>query len=412
MSLEILNTGTELLLGRTANSDLLFLGRNLFSFGLRVARQTAVPDGETIRDALQESFSRSEIILITGGLGPTSDDLTRDIVADLLGLKLETDSTLLAEIEARFTGRGKPMPPNNARQAQVPSGAIVLPNPNGTAPGLYLPATEKTPHLFLLPGPPRELNPMFINHVVPILKKIASDTAQFACRNYLIAGLGESRVEELVGDSLTAISGLELGYCAHPGEVEIRCIGGDAALAQAEIVISEKLRAHLVSADDRPLETVIVETLTQRGETLATAESCTGGLLAHSITNVPGASAVFLQGFVTYSNAAKTRALCVKESLIASHNAVSEPVARAMAENAREISGATYALSTTGFAGPDGDPSGDPKGASENPVGTVFIALATPKITISERHTYPVEREIFKQLTVRTALDLLRRQLR
>ena len=405
MRLEIINTGTELLLGRVTNTDLVFLGRALFPLGLRIARQTAVPDGEPIRDALREAFTRSEIVLITGGLGPTSDDITRDIVAETLGRELRIDEKLLAEIEAQFTQHSHPMPPDNARQAQVPDGAIVLPNPNGSAPGLYLPVSEKSPHLFLLPGPPRELNPMFADSVLPILKKIAPAADIEECRNFRFAGIGESRAAQLIDAPLTAISGLELGYCAHPGEVEVRCIGSKSALDAAEKIIREALSAYLVSDDDRPLETVLVQTLTQRGETLAIAESCTGGLIAHRITNVPGASSVFLEGCVTYSAAAKTRALGLDESLVAQDFAVSEAVARAMAENLRVRTGATFALATTGFAGPGG-------GVPGTPVGTLFIGLATPRESVVERHTISTDRETFKLRASQSALDLLRRHLR
>jgi nicotinamide-nucleotide amidase len=287
-------------------------------------------------------------------------------------------------------------------------GATVLHNPNGTAPGLYLPAqphgAPTTPHLFLLPGPPRELHPMVADQVLPILEKLLPARPAIEMRMVRVAGLGESAVEELVGERLLALD-LELGYCARPGEVDLRTIGTPAVLAEAERIIIEKLGPHIVSHDQRPLEKVLVDLLTERGETLACAESCTGGQLANRITNVPGASGVFLAGYVTYANATKVSALGVDPALIEAHGAVSEPVAAAMAEGAQRKAGADYALATTGIAGPGG-------GSEEKPVGTVFIALAGKfGATIVERHRFPTDRKTFKDLVTLTAFNLLRRQL-
>jgi nicotinamide-nucleotide amidase len=381
----------------------------LFPIGLRIERQVAVPDGEPIRAAVSEAMTRAEIVLITGGLGPTTDDITREIVAELLGLELVHDEEIAREIEARFARRALKMSPRNLRQAQRPREAQVLANPHGTAPGLYLPPLEKTaagatPHLFLLPGPPRELRPMFTEQVVPILRKLRPQGSSFEWHNYRIAGLGESNVEQLVGEPLLAL-GLELGYCARPGEVDVRLIGEPPVLARAREIVLEKLAGHIVSQDSRELEKVVVDELTARGETLAIAESCTGGLVAHRVTNVPGASAVFLEGFVTYANEAKTRALGVAAALLQQHGAVSRETAAAMAEGARSASGSDHALATTGIAGPGG-------GSEEKPVGTVFVALASrDRETVVQHHRFASDRETFKDLTSQTALDLLRRRL-
>lgn len=408
MRVEVLNTGTELLLGSVINTDLRLMADALFPLGLRIERQVAVPDGLAIRDALAETFGRADVVLITGGLGPTTDDITREVVAELLGLELIHDETVLAAIEARFARRGLAMSPRNRRQAERPAAAIVLANPHGTAPGLYLaphPWRDRmTPHLFLLPGPPRELEPMLADGVVPILKKSLPPRAEWQMRVVRLAGLGESNVEEAIGESLLAL-GLELGYCARAGEVEVRTIGAPAVLDEAERIIVAQLGPHIVSHDQRTLEQVIVDRLANRGESLAVAESCTGGFIAHRVTNVPGASAVFLAGYVTYANAAKVRALGVDPALIDAHGAVSEEVARAMAEGARRAAGADHALATTGIAGPGG-------GSAAKPVGTVFVALATKLgSTAVERHHFPTDREHFKNLTSQYALDLLRRQL-
>ncbi|MEI9896317.1 MAG: competence/damage-inducible protein A [Chthoniobacter sp.] len=408
MRIEVLNTGTELLLGSVLNTHLQFLAQALFPLGLRIERQVTVPDGAPIREALAETFGRAEVVLITGGLGPTTDDITREAVAELLDLKLVHDEMVMAAIERRFARRNLVMTPRNRRQAQRPADAIVLPNPNGTAPGLYLAdrphGAGTTPHLFLLPGPPRELQPMVTDQVLPLLARLLPPRPAVEMRVARIAGLGESGVEELVGESLLAL-GLELGYCARPGEVDLRTIGSPEVLDQADRIIVEKLGPHIVSHDQRPAEKVLVDLLTARGETLACAESCTGGSLANRLTNVPGASAVFLGGYVTYANAVKTRALGVDAGLIATHGAVSEPVAAAMAEGARLQTGADYALATTGIAGPDG-------GSEEKPVGTVFIALAGRMgATLVERHRFPTDRKTFKDLVSLTAFELLRRPL-
>jgi nicotinamide-nucleotide amidase len=408
MRLEVLNTGTELLLGSVVNTHLRSIAEAIFPLGLRVERQTTVPDGPAIRDALRETFGRADIVVITGGLGPTTDDITRDVTAELLGLELIHDEAIMQAIAERLARRGFSVGERTRLQARRPREAVVLPNHNGTAPGLYLAPRAagevNSPHLFLLPGPPRELEPMFEESVIPVLKALLPPGAVPDMRTYRIAGLGESMVEEMVGEPLLAL-GLELGYCARPGEVDVRTIGDAATLDRAERIISEKLGPRIVSRDERALEKVVVDQLTARGETLALAESCTGGYLAHRITNVPGASAVFLQGFVTYSNAAKTAALGVDSALIGMHGAVSREVAGAMADGARRVAGADHALATTGIAGPGG-------GTDEKPVGTVYIALATKLGKgIIERHRFPTDRQTFKDLVSLTALDLLRRRL-
>ena len=410
MRIEILNTGTELLLGSVLNTHVRLFAEAIFPLGLRVTRQTTVPDGEPIREALAEMIGRTDIVLVTGGLGPTTDDVTREAVAELLGLKLVHDATVMAAIEARFARRNFKMSARNARQAERPEQATVLMNPFGTAPGLYLPplpvpgTTQLSPHLFLLPGPPRELRPMVADSVVPILQKIVPPQTAVEMRVLRIGGIGESMVEERVGERLLAL-GIELGYCARPGEVDVRLIGAPELVAEAAEIVRAEFTTQLFSEDHRALEEVVVRELAARGKTLATVESCTGGGLANRVTNVPGASAIFVQGFVTYANAAKTRAVGVESALLAAHGAVSREVARAMAEGGCAVAGADYALATTGIAGPDG-------GSAEKPVGTVFIALAAKGAeTIVEQHRFATDRETFKHLTIQTALDLLRRTL-
>lgn len=411
MHVEVINTGTELLLGSVLNAHLGFFAQALFPLGLRIARQVTVPDGEVIADALSEALQRAHLILITGGLGPTTDDLTRDMVAEVLGCPLREDPAVMDAIAKFLAGRGFTMTDRVSRQAQVPEGATVLPNRNGTAPGLYLIcppggiAGENGAHVFLLPGPPRELQPMFHESVLPILKRIAPKAPDRSCHIHHVLGMGESNVEALVGKSLLEIPGLELGYCARPGEVDIRCIGNAAALATAERIIEQALGDRVVSHDGRSIEEVVVGALAGRGQRLATAESCTGGAIAGRITDVSGSSAVFSAGYVTYANEAKTEALGVAPALIAAHGAVSSEVAAAMAEGALQHSGADWALSTTGIAGPTG-------GSAEKPVGTVFIGLAQKDgRTRVEKHRFARDRKTFKQLTAQTALDILRRAI-
>ena len=407
MRVTVINTGTEILLGDVLNTHLTFIAREIFPLGLRVERQVSVPDGDPIRAALQENFDRADVIFVTGGLGPTTDDITREVTAEMLGLDLVADPELEETITHRLKSRGIRLTSRILRQAQVPRGAQVLPNENGSAPGLYVPAGVNgavTPHLFLLPGPPRELQPMFSQIVVPILQKIVRQEEAFACRTYRIVGMGESYVEEAIGEELLAISGLELGYCARMGEVDLRVIGSAAILAQADAVVRARLTTSILSTSGENLETVIVRQLSTQGATLAVAESCTGGFLAHRVTNVPGSSEVFLAGYVTYSNDAKSAALGVDLALVREHGAVSEPVARAMAEGALAQSGATFALATTGIAGPGG-------GSAAKPVGTAFIALAGGGETVVRHLFFPTDRETFKQLVTQMALNLLRERL-
>jgi nicotinamide-nucleotide amidase len=408
MRVILLNTGTELLLGDVQDAHLAFIAREILPLGLRIGEQRTVPDSEAIRQTLAELLPRCEILFVTGGLGPTSDDITREMVADLLRLELRKSSELMASLRQRLRVRGIKWTPGIARQADVHVGAEVLPNQNGSAPGLYLRANInpdiQSPHLFLLPGPPRELQPMFRALVTPILRSILPASDLIERRLYKIADKGESLIEEAIGERVLAIPGIELGYCARPGEAEVRIVGKPEAIEQADAVVRSTLGPSIFSAADETLEEVIVKLLAQRHQTLAVAESCTGGLLANRITNVPGASEVFLAGYVCYANQAKINMLNVDPQLIEKHGAVSKQVARALAEHARICAGSDYALATTGVAGPGG-------GSPEKPVGTVYIALAAPGETVANRFFFSTDRETFKQVATQAALELLRRKL-
>ena len=408
MKIEILNTGTELLLGNTLNTHGGWFGRQLFTMGLRVARQATVPDGDAIREAFEEMVIRADVLLITGGLGPTSDDLTREIVAETLGIELHQDEQALRTLESFFALRGKPMAPANLRQALVPTGADVLPNPNGTAPGLYLPPRINgisNCAIFLLPGPPRELYPMFHEEVTPRLR-VLSGTPEIACVSELkFTGIGESDFHQGIDAGLAAISGLEYGYCARIGEVDLRLIGNEKSIAAARELALASFGRNLISDDGSSLEATVIRLLREKRMILATAESCTGGLIANRLTNVPGSSEAFTHGWVTYANEAKTGQLHVPAEMIEIHGAVSEETARAMAEGALVESGSDLAVSVTGIAGPTG-------GTEGKPVGTAWLALAIRGgETIARKVYHPRNRKDFKQSVSQSALDLVRRQL-
>jgi nicotinamide-nucleotide amidase len=405
----VINTGTEILLGDVLNTHLAFIAHEIFQFGLRINEQHTIPDGDAVQRALADVFQRAEIVFVTGGLGPTSDDITRELVAGYLQLPLLDDATVREMIRSRLAARRIPTTKRIWRQAFVPAGADVLPNENGTAPGLYLPANINpavpSPHLFLLPGPPRELQPMFRNFVAPVLHRLTAESKKAAMRTFHIANMGESIIEKKIGDLVAAVPGIELGYCARPGEVDVRVIGRAATVAQAEEIIREKLGNAIFSASDETLAAVLIRLLSEREQTLALAESCTGGFLADQITNVPGASKVFVAGYVTYSNDEKIRTLDVSRESIEKFGAVSEQVATEMADGVRARTGATHGIATTGIAGPTG-------GSEKKPVGTVFIGLGSEnQPTRWEKFFFPSDRATFKQLVAQHAFDLLRKRL-
>jgi nicotinamide-nucleotide amidase len=417
VNVEIINTGSELMLGRVLNTHQQWLCRRLADLGHVVTRQVAVADaGNEIQQAVREALSRADLIITTGGLGPTSDDLTRELIAGLLGKKLIENPDVLAHIENFFAKRNRPRPPKTSVETYVPEGALVFLNQNGTAPGLaikvepgHFAAGKKTTWLVMLPGPPRELRPMFDDSVFPFLRRELADEI-FICRTLRSTGIGESRVQEMVEGELQPLvkGGLEIGYCARPGAVDVRLTASGAeaqkTVRQGEAIVQKILGANIFGADDEEMENVVVRLLAARKKTLALAESCTGGLIAHRITNVPGASEVFLGGVVSYANRAKETFLDVPAEELRSHGAVSEAVAREMAAGARGKFGADFALAVTGIAGPGG-------GTKDKPVGTVFIALASPAGIEVKKMLNPWDRETFKQVTAQQALELLRIQL-
>jgi nicotinamide-nucleotide amidase len=404
--IEIINTGTELLLGNTQNTHGTWLGRELFRLGLRVSRQTTIPDGAIIEEALTESVRRSDVVIITGGLGPTSDDITREATAAMLGCELIEDEAALRSLEAFFATRKKVMAPSNRKQAQSPVGADVLPNGNGTAPGIYVPPRLNPIRpcaIFLLPGPPRELYPMFFGEVEPRLRALAGVASDRTMLEMKFTGIGESDFHQAIDDQLAGVDGLEYGYCARIGEVDLRLIGSEEEVTRSRGIAEAVFAANLVSDDGTSLEAVVLRQLLKQGMTLATAESCTGGLVASRLTDVPGSSDVFTYGFVTYANRAKVEILGVEENVLQQYGAVSEEVARQMAEGALRVSHADVSVAVTGIAGPSG-------GTPEKPVGTAWLALARRnQPTIVEKVFHLRDRNGFKKAVSQSALDLIRR---
>ena len=405
MQIELLTTGTELLLGTTQNTHGAWIGQRLLRVGLRVSRQITVPDGEAVGRAMRIGLEGGEALIVTGGLGPTSDDLTRESLAEVLGLEMIEDEAAMRAIEEFFARRQRVMAEANRKQAQAPVGADILINPNGTAPGLYLPPRLSGSFncaVFLLPGPPRELYPMFEAEVVPRLQALSGIEKVPEFLELKFAGIGESDFHEGIDDVLEAIPGLEHGYCARPGEVDLRLMGSAASIREAGEIVRATFGDELVSDDGANLEDVVVDLLAKRGRTLAIAESCTGGLIASRITDVAGSSEVFRYGFVTYANEAKQELVGVSQDALRSHGAVSDPVARQMAEGALKAGEADIAVAVTGIAGPAG-------GSEEKPVGTVFLGLAERgRETQVYQQFHPWARAAFKRQVSQSALNLVR----
>jgi nicotinamide-nucleotide amidase len=406
MRVEIINTGTELLLGRVTNTHLGFLAQSLFGLGLRVERQVTVPDGVAIAEALAVAMTRADLIIVTGGLGPTSDDITRDAAAEAFGKKLIFHPEILEDIAAKFRVRNIAMNDLQRPQAMVPEGGTVLDNPFGTAPGLVV-ENEKNVAI-LLPGPPRELRPMWTDLALPWLqKKFAQRLPKMHEVTLRLLGVGETRVQLLLEDDIRALGPVEIGYCARSGEVDLRLIAADEALVQKAADLARRKLADAIYAEGtETLEEIVVRLGRAAHQTVATAESCTGGLVANRITNVSHSSEMFRYGWVTYANEAKMTELGVPAALLEKHGAVSAEVAQAMAEGALRGSGADIAVAVTGIAGPTG-------GTPEKPVGLVYFSVvcADGRAPVVLQRNLSSIRETFKYMASQIALDLLRRAL-
>lgn len=407
MNCELLAVGTELLLGEIANTDGQMIAQGLNEHGINVYWQTVVGDNPArLRQALEIARDRADIIITTGGLGPTADDLTKETVAAVFGKKLYTDPRQLARLKERM---GPRMTPNNLKQADLPEGCTVLENDWGTAPGCAFEADGI--HVIMLPGPPRECKPMFLYRAVPYLEKLQGGV--IGSRYVKIFGVGESSMETLVKPLMEKQTQVTMAPYAKEGECELRITARaesrEAALALCDPVVEqvrEILGDNIYGVDVASLEERVVQGLREQGMTLALAESCTGGLLAKRITDVPGASEVFGFGCVTYSNEAKQALVGVSPETLERYTAVSPETALEMARGARQRGGADIGLSTTGYAGPGG-------GTEEHPVGTVFIGLswADGERVICPERRYMRSREQIRRSASSTALDLLRREV-
>ncbi|HEX8146907.1 MAG TPA: competence/damage-inducible protein A [Pyrinomonadaceae bacterium] len=409
LTAEIIAVGSELLTPFRTDTNSLWLTDRLNTVGVEVKLKTIVGDDdarleETIRDALK----RSGIVVLTGGLGPTEDDITRKIAARALGRRLLLDEKVLDDIKAKFLRWGRKMPEINARQAMVMEGAEVLPNPNGSAPGMYLEHDGRV--VVLLPGPPREMKPMFEGLVLPRLAE-RSGGVRVARRVLRVAGLGESAVDERIAPVYTQYKNPQTTILFTNTEIEIHLTAQGKTEPEAELLldglagqIEERLGDSVFAFRGEKMEEVVGLRLAVAGFTLATAESCTGGLVAHRLTEVPGSSTYFMEGVVTYSNEAKTRLLGVPAELIQRHGAVSAEVAEAMAVGVKQRAETDFGLSVTGVAGPGG-------GTEEKPVGLVYVALSDDAHTEHKRLMLPGDRNLIRWRASQFALDLLRRRL-
>ncbi|TVR48882.1 MAG: CinA family nicotinamide mononucleotide deamidase-related protein [Puniceicoccaceae bacterium] len=405
---ELLTIGEELLLGLTANRHLTTIGASLARRGLVLARSCVLPDDRNvIADAFLKAWTRSDVVLVTGGLGPTTDDLTRPAIFGALGLEEIHDPQIEQAIRNRFQRMGREMPDNNLQQALRPREATVLPNANGTAPGLLLERDGKL--LFLLPGPPGELHPMFEGQVLPLMELRGILGEEQAYLQIRTVGIGESAVQALLSPVFADYPGLGVAYCAHHGQVDCRLSSPDGAYGPDELQrVADRCRDLLgddfLTFGEDCLVKIVCDLLRTGEYELAVAESCTGGLLSNCFTNVPGASKFFAGGVVCYSNNAKVLMLDVPECMLKQHGAVSAETAVAMATGVAERLGADFGLSITGFAGPCG-------GTKENPVGTIYLGLHSPRGIWCRKLNYPGSRMLVKERAVNAALDWLRREL-
>lgn len=411
----ILAIGTELLTPFRIDTNSLYLTARLNELGIDVTAKGVV--GDDVRDlegALRIALQQADLVITSGGLGPTADDLTREAVSSVLGLTLTEDPAIVDQLRERFAKRGSPMPEINRRQAMVPDGATVLPNPRGSAPGLLIAHGDKL--VLMLPGPPRELEPMFDASVRDRLAE-RSAGRQLRRRVIKIAGLPESKVDEVAAPVYRTFTELPVPLSttilASPGQVELHLSARDtntalmdAQLDSAVVALAAAVGESVFSTDGRAIEVVVGDALRSRGLTIALAESCTGGMVAARLTDVAGSSAYVLGGVVAYANAVKREVLHVPAVVLEANGAVSEPVAEAMAVGVRKALGADIGIAVTGIAGPDG-------GTPEKPVGTVCFSVCGPgdaRRTVTRM--VPGDRPLIRQWSVMVALDLVRRALR
>jgi competence/damage-inducible protein CinA-like protein len=407
MKAEIIAVGSELLTPDRVDTNSLFITAQLNRLGIEVTRKTVVGDEfPLLRNALEEAAKRVELIIASGGLGPTEDDRTRDAVADVFGRKLNRDLAVVAMIEARFRKLGRKMSEVNLRQAMVPEGATVLENDRGTAPGLWL--EEGGRIVVLLPGPPHELKAMFAAKVEPRIARLSTDM-RLVARELRVAGMGESDVDQRIAPIYTRYEDVQTTILAAPGEIQIHLRAWTRDIPAAERLLQSiqesivlTLGEAVFTVNGESMEEVVARELTLRQATVATAESCTGGLLAERLTRISGSSAYFLGGVVSYSNSLKSAWVDVPAEIIESRGAVSSEVAIALADGIRRRTGATLGIGITGVAGPNG-------GTPEKPVGTVHVAIADSAGSKERGILFPGERDRIRWQASQTALDLIRR---
>jgi nicotinamide-nucleotide amidase len=406
---EIIAIGSELLTPFHTDTNSLWLTERLNSVGIEVKQKTIVGDDDArLEESLRDALRRTSVVITTGGLGPTEDDITRKIAARALGRRLVLNEKVLDDIRAKFMRWGRKMPEINTRQAMILEGAEVLDNPHGSAPGMYLEHDGRA--LVLLPGPPREMRPMYETYIAPRLAAKAGDV-RVVRRVLRVAGLGESAVDERIAPVYTQYENPQTTILFNRSEIEIHLTAQAKTERDAELLldglagqIEERLGNAVFAFRGEKMEEVIGLRLAVNGFTLAVAESCTGGLICERLTEVPGSSAYLMEGVVTYSNDAKVRLLGVPADLIGEYGAVSPQVAEAMAEGVRERAGTDFGLSVTGIAGPSG-------GSEDKPVGLVYVALADDAHTEHRKLLLPGDRQLIRWRASQAALDLLRRRL-
>ena len=406
---EIIAVGSEMLTSQRIDTNSLYITDQLNALGVEVRRKLIIGDDRAmLADALKSALGRAEIVILTGGLGPTEDDVTRQAVADALHRQLVFSQEICDAIEERFRRRQRKMAEINKRQAYVVEGAAVLPNVNGTAPGQWIAKNGRV--VIMLPGPPGELKPLFASECIPRLTKLLPAQV-IRARFYRVTGFTESDLDALIAPVYTKYTNPSTTILASPGDIQIhlraRCGSPEDAerlLAEVGDPIEALLGRHLFSRTGEPLEAIVGALLRERGATLSIAESCTGGMLGERITSVAGSSNYFVGGFVTYTKRMKTDLLGVDPALIAQHTEVSKEVACAMAEGARARTNSTFAISITGEAGPES--------STGAPVGTIFVGFAGPdKPPEALRFAMPGDRPRIRGFATQAALDLLRRRL-
>jgi nicotinamide-nucleotide amidase len=410
LSAEIIAVGSELLTPERTDTNSLWLTGKLNEIGVEVMLKTIVGDDEArLEEAIRDALKRSDIVVTTGGLGPTEDDLTRQVSARAAGRELVYRDELEADLRERFARWGREMPEINKRQAFVIDGSEVLPNPNGSAVGMLVRLDGK--FLAVLPGPPREMKPMFETYVLPRLRGAAGGGMLARRRVLRVSGMGESAVDEVIAPIYKSYTQVQTSILFSRIEIEIHLNARSTSAVEADSLL-EELAGKIVRAlgpavfatDGETMEEIVGRMLNERRETVAVAESCTGGLIGMRLTEVPGSSSYFMEGAVTYANEAKMKTLGVSGETLSAHGAVSSEAAEEMARGMRELAGTDHAVSVTGIAGPGG-------GSEEKPVGTVFVGYAGPSGSKSMKFLLPGDRELVRWRASQAALDYLRRRL-